>query len=218
MVDQRFGPFAPSVSPQNARVREAVMALCVAHGYDGTTLEMVCEQAGIDSAAFRADFATLRDCCIKVYLANIDEFDRIVFGRVQLADGWRDKLRASAYAACRYIQRRPVEARFNLITMLEVGETAQAFRDGYVDRIIGLIDAGRVEHEDPESVSRDIAGGAFGSIYEFIVKQFHDGGDVSQLEQHVPDLMFLAISPYVGHDGAREELSIPAPPRGEYFE
>jgi AcrR family transcriptional regulator len=218
MLEQRFGTFAPSASPERARIRGAVMSLMVERGFEQTTVEMVAERAGVERTALEEDFTDLRDCCIRVYLANIDEFDRIVFGRVELADGWRDKLRASAYAAVRYIQRRPVEARFNLIAMLNVGETAQAFRDSYVERIVDLIDAGRAEQSDPDSVPRDIATGAFGSIYEFLVKQFHDGADISRLERHVPDLMYLAVCPYIGHDRARAELAIPPPPRGEYFE
>jgi hypothetical protein len=75
-----------------------------------------------------------------------------------------------------------------------------------------------VESDDPDSVPRDIATGAFGSVYEFLVKQFHDGADISRLERYVPDLMYLAVSPYVGHDRAREELLIPPPPAGESFE
>jgi hypothetical protein len=86
------------------------------------------------------------------------------------------------------------------------------------ERIVDLIDAGRVESDDPDSVPRDIATGAFGSVYEFLVKQFHDGADISRLERYVPDLMYLAVSPYVGHDRAREELLIPPPPAGESFE
>jgi hypothetical protein len=85
-------------------------------------------------------------------------------------------------------------------------------------RIIDLIDAGRVELDDPGSVPREIAAGAFGSVYEFLVKQFHDGADVTQLESHVPDLMYLAVSPYVGNEAAREELSMPAPPTGRHYE
>lgn len=214
MIEHRFGPFSPAVSPQRAGVRAALMELVVERGFEGTSADLVAERAGIHISTFERHFADLRDCCIQVYAANIDEFDRIVFSEVERAEGWRDRLRASAYAAVRYVDGRPVEARFNLIQMLTVGETAQALRDNYVERIIDLIDAGREELDDPAAVPRDIAAGAFGSVYEFLVKKFHDGAEVGQLERYVPDLMYLAVSPYVGHERALEELSIAAPAVG----
>jgi AcrR family transcriptional regulator len=201
-----------------ARIRRAATELVVERGFDETTVEAVVARAAVGRDQFVERFVDLRDCCMQIYIANIEEFDRIVFGMVERADGWRDRLRASAYAAVRYIQRRPIEARFNLIQMLTVGEGAQLTRDRYVERIIDLIDSGREELDNPSAVPRDIATGAFGSVYEFLVKQFHDGADVSRLEQYVPDLMYIAVSPYVGHDRAREELAIAAPPKGENYE
>jgi hypothetical protein len=85
---------------------------------------------------------------------------------------------------------------------------AQVFRDNYVERIIDLIDAGREELDDPDSISRDVAAGVFGSIYEFLVKQFHDDADIGKLDQYIPDLMYLAVRPYVGHEAALEELNM----------
>lgn len=218
MVDHRFGPFSPERSPVMARVRRAATEMVVEHGFEGVAVGAVVERAGLETDEFSERFVDLRDCCMQIYIANIEEFDHIVFGMVEREMGWRDRLRASAYAAVRYIQRRPIEARFNLIQMLTVGEGAQLTRDRYVERIIDLIDAGREELDDPSAVPRDVATGAFGSVYEFLVKQFHDGADISQLERYVPDLMYLAVSPYLGHDVAREELTVPAPPRGEHYE
>jgi AcrR family transcriptional regulator len=211
VVDHVFGEFAATRFPARARIRNAAMQEVIEHGFEETTVEMVCERAGVAVPDFERSFNDLRDCCIKVYLANIDEFDRIVFSSVEEAVGWRNRLRASAYAAGAYIQLRPVETRFDLIQMLTVGEMAQVFRDSYVERFIDLIDAGRQELDDPESMTRDVAAGIFGSIYEFLVKQFHNGADIGQLDDHIPELMYLAVRPYVGHETAREELTIHSP-------
>jgi AcrR family transcriptional regulator len=211
VVDHVFGDFAAARFPARARIRNAAMEEIVENGFDETTVEMVCERAEVAVPEFEQSFDDLQDCCIKIYLANIDEFDRIVFSAVEEAMGWRNRLRASAYAAISYIQQRPVEAQFNLVQMLTVGEMAQVFRDNYVERIIDLIDEGRQELDDPESMSRDVATGIFGSIYEFLVKHFHDNSDIDELDDQIPELMYLAVRPYVGHETAREELSIRSP-------
>jgi thioredoxin-related protein len=113
-----------------------------------------------------------------------------------------------------YIERWPVETRFNLIQMFTVREMAQVFRDKYVERFIDLIVEGRQELEDPESMSGDVAVSIFGSICESLVKFFHNGSDVGDLQGHIPELMYLAVCPYVGHEKAREELTIDSPVPG----
>jgi AcrR family transcriptional regulator len=208
----RAGPFALASSPERARIRAATMELVVEHGYEETTAEMVVARAGVSLAAFKRDFADLRDCCTRVYLANIDEFDRAVFGAGDRQEGWRNRLRAAAYAAARYVRDRPLETRFDMIQMLSAGEIAQAYRDRYVQRTVDLIDEGRMELDDPESLSRAVAVGAFGSIYEFLLKELHDRDEVGSAEDFVPELMYIAVRPYLGHEAARQELTIPPPP------
>lgn len=212
MVDHRSGDFARSTSPLHASIREATMALVVEQGVEDTTAEMIAKRAGVTMADFNRYFADLRDCCEHVYFANIAEFDRIVFAAADREEGWRERLRASAYAALRYVRDRPVEAGFNLVQILTASEMAEAFRDRYVERIVDLIDAGRQELDQPESVSREVAVGAFGSVYEFLTKQFHHDADVAHIDRYVPELMYLAVLPYVGDEAAHDEFTIPPPP------
>jgi AcrR family transcriptional regulator len=212
LAEHVAGDFAPATSPQRARIRAAAMALVLEHGFERTSAEMIAARAGVSVADFNRQFADPRDCCLQVYLANIAEFDRIVFAAADRERGWRRRLRAAGYAALRYVRDRPQEARFNFIEMLEGGEEAQAYRDRYVKRIVDLIDAGRQELAQPDSVSRAVAEGAFGSVYEFLVKQFQDGGDIDHIDRFVPELMYIVVRPYVGHEAARQELAIPPPP------
>jgi hypothetical protein len=211
VIDHRYGPFAPGVSPERARIRSAVIPLAIDHGIPDLTAATICERAAVELDFFGRHFDDVPDCCTQIYVANIDEFDRIVFGAVERADGWPARLRASAYAAARYVRDRPLEARFNFVEMLEAGEEAQVYRDRYVRRIVDLIDEGRREAVDPDSLGEDLALAAFGSIYEFLARQFQAFDDIARIERHVPGLMYLAVRPYLGHEIARAELSIPPP-------
>jgi hypothetical protein len=145
-------------------------------------------------------------------VANIAEFDRLVFGAVERADGWLDRLRAAGWAATRYLRDRPLESRFNFIEMLEGGEEAQVYGDRYVLRIVDLIDEGRYQLPDPDSHGKDLAQTTFGSNYEFLARKFQQGEDGTTMERYVPELMFIAVQPYLGAEEARAELSIPPPP------
>jgi AcrR family transcriptional regulator len=211
MLEHRIGPFAPDVSPERSRVRLALMRLAVERGIPNVTVEMVCEEARVERDLFEREFGDVESCCQQVYIANIAEFDRLVFGAADRADGWPARLRAAAYAAFHYLQDRPVESHFNFIEMLEAGEEAQVYRDRYVQRIVDLIDEGRAEAEDQDGLGRDVALAAFGSVYEFLARKFQQGEDPRTFERYVPELMHLAVQPYLGEEAARAELSIPAP-------
>jgi AcrR family transcriptional regulator len=197
-----------------ARIRSAVMDLVVERGFDGTTVEMVVERAGVERADFERDFGDgdLRQCCMAIYRENIDDFNQAVFGAAADGDRWRDRLRAAAYTAARYIDAHPVQTRFDMIQMLGAGDMAQAYRDRYLGEIVNLIDEGREELPDPDSMSRDVAIGVFGSIYQFLLRELEGRREPVTAESFVPQLMYIAVRPYLGHDAAREELTMEAPP------
>jgi hypothetical protein len=69
--------------------------------------------------------------------------------------------------------------------------------------------------EDPDQHGIELAQAAFGSIYEFLARKFQQGEDGTTMERYVPELMFIAVQPYVGADEARRELEIPPPPERE---
>lgn len=213
MDELRLGPFAAASSPARARLRQATMELVVEHGYEGVTLEMALARAGDGSADLGRDFADIRDLCIQIYLANIGEFDRLVFAAADRHREWRERLRAAAYTAAAYVRDRPLETRFDMIQMLQAGPTAQALRDRYVERIVDLIDEGRGELDDPDSVSRGVAEGVLGAIYGYVVKELQAGRGTRSATEMVPQLMYIAVRPYLGHEVAHEELSIPPPGR-----
>jgi AcrR family transcriptional regulator len=188
------------------------MKLVVEKGFDGTSVDAVCKRARFERVEFDRRFSDLRDCCMQIYLANMDDFNAVVFGATSCDGPWQDRLRAAAYSAARYIQARPVQTRFDMIQMLEVGELAQAYRDRMLGRIVDLIDEGRQELDDPDSMSREVAVGIFGSIYQSLLKEVRGRTGQVPVESFVPQLMYIAVRPYLGHDAACEELRLPAPP------
>lgn len=188
------------------------MCLVVENGFDATSVDEVCARAKVGRPEFERRFSDLRDCCMQIYLANMDDFNDIVFGAAAGDGRWQDRLRAAAYTAARYIKARPVQTRFDMIQMLGVGELAQAYRDRTLGRIVDLIDEGRQELDDPESMSREVAVGIFGSIYQSLLKELRGRVGPAPVESFVPQLMYIAVRPYLGHDVACEELRLPAPP------
>ena len=110
-----------SAAPARERIREAMVELVLQRGYEETTVEAVVELAEVDGADFARHFKGKQDCCMQIYFEYIVEFDLLVFGAVEDADPWRDRLRAAAYASARFFRDHPREVRFSVLGLLEAG-------------------------------------------------------------------------------------------------
>jgi DNA-binding NarL/FixJ family response regulator len=122
--------------------------------------------------------------------------------------GWRNQLRAVGYAMLDFLQEDPDRARLMVIESLEAGERAVEIREEGMAALAALIDLGREEMEDPDSLPANTAELTAGAVYNHI----HVAIEQDQLhESMVQELMVTAVRPYLGTEVALEELTIPSP-------
>ena len=199
------------MSDEREALCEAMIDIVIERGNDGATAEAAAERAGLDREAFDRHFSGPEDCILQAYWKHTDEFTERVEGAFEAESAWRDSLRAAAYTAARYIRENPRIVEFGTLQMFQAGPMAQAQRESHLHRMVDLIDAGRQELDDPDSVGRGVAEGVFGSIYTYLVKEVQAGRGTKSAEDFVPQLMYIAVRPYLGQEAAHEELSIPPP-------
>jgi hypothetical protein len=72
-----------------------------------------------------------------------------------------------------------------------------------------MIDEGRKELDDPDSMSRSSAEWVAGSYMEMMLKRLGRQGPMAK--ELVPQLMYMAVRPYLGEEAAKEELAMPPP-------
>lgn len=200
----------PEPGDERQSIVAAMVELVVEQGYRATTVKQVLERAGVRRAGFRRLFAGKRACFLEVYEEMSERFAGRVFAAFESEKEWRDGLRVAAYAAAHWVVEHPREARYATIEMMAAGEFAVERREATMRRFVDLVDAGRGQLAEPESVSRAMAEGVVGGILGMMTRHLHRGSSACP-EDFVPDLMFLAVRPYLGHEAAREELSIPPP-------
>lgn len=199
------------LAAERERIREAMLDLVTSQGYAKTTVQQVLERAEVSRADFTRLFEGKQDCFLQIYEEATEDFNECVFGAFEREEEWRDGLRAAGYAAARWIRDHPRETRYGTVEMMAAGEFAQAHREATLRRFTEMVDAGREQLDRPESVSRAMAEGVIGGIVGMLTKNLRRGVRVSG-EDLVPDLMYLAVRPYLGHEVAREERTIPPPP------
>lgn len=196
---------------QRSRVHEALIELCFERGFGELSVEQVCERAGIEPEAFERDYADLEDCFCQVYVVERDRFFVVREAACEGLEGWREQLRASAYALLRILSADPKLANFVIVEPRIAGERALMLMEGVIETMLDLLDRGRQHRDDPEAISRataeSIAGSIFLQIYMAVIQ-----GPAELTEQTVREMMYAAVLPYLGIEAAREELRTPPPP------
>ncbi len=203
-------------SPERERLHRAVVDLVDDRDYDAITVELILDRAAVSRAEFDRHFDDLEDACIQTYDAIAAGVERRIFGAFERGGGWRrgtwrDGLRAAAYEIMRFFRDNPRDGRFGAYELLKASEMARVRREATLHGYAAIIDAGRRELDDPDSVSPSTAEAVIGSIIGAIVKRIPTEG-LDHAPDWVPELMYIAVRPYLGHEIAREELTIPAPP------
>lgn len=199
------------VAPARERLTSAAVELAVESGYENVTLAALLERARVSRGDFRREFADLEDCLLSAVDEGVERFSAVVFGAYRAGASWRDRLRAAGYAAARWIRDNPGYIVFATTMMNGASDLARAHRDRALQMFVQLVDAGRAELPDPSSVSPDTAMTVIGSIYELLQREVSRGRGTGRAEDFVPELMYLAVRPYLGHAEALKELSIPPP-------
>jgi AcrR family transcriptional regulator len=199
---------------ERARLIEALIEIAADRGYAETSIEAILDRAGVDRPAFDRHFRGKYDCFLSAWQEMNEECLASMMAAYNSQRHWPDRLRAVVVEVIEALHRDPGRACF-AVEVLAAGDAARARRDMTMRVIASLIDAGRSELEDPESVSHTtaeaLAGSAYGQVYAKVVR-----GDTDQLPALIPQLMSAAVMPYLGVEAALEELDRGSKPPDRY--
>ena len=184
-----------------------MIELAAEHGFEPTTIAMVCERAAVGRSAFDRNFAGKEDCFLQVHGEIALEFCRRVAAAYAGPRNWHDRIWAGAWAAMRFFQEDAVRARFFVVAVNGAGSRAQARRDRVLQGLADMIDAGRDELEEPQAVSRSTAEMVSGAIYGTIMIKIRDGA-IERGEEFLSELVYMAMMPYLGARAAEDELLV----------
>ena len=193
--------------PARERIAAAMVALVGSRGYAATSIEMVCEQARTGRSHFDRCFAGKEDCFLTLHDEIAEEFCERVATAYAGPRSWHDRIWAAGWAAMRFFQGDPARARFLVVEVNGAGGEAQARRDRLLQRCADLIDAGRQELEEPASMSRCTAEIVAGAIYGTILGKI-EAGWIERGEDFLPELVYMAVMPYLGSRAAEDELLV----------
>lgn len=193
------------LDPERERICEALAVMVAKSGLPAVDIQPVLLHAGVDRETFDHHFGGLQDCFDRLWDELTTEYTSGWDAAFAGSAPWRDRLRRAAYFTLRYFSEDPTRTAFFMLGTQSGGEVAQARRDRMIARGVVMVDGARSELDDPDSIPRSEAEAVVGAIYEGLLGVVSEG-DLERLIEHVPQLMYIAVLPYLGVEAAEEEL------------
>lgn len=191
---------------------KAMLDLVYERGYDAVSVAEISTRAGGTRAEFERLFGDKLGCAVAVLEAIATDKLQVVRGAFDRQPRWPDSLRAAAYAHVGWIVENPKKMRFGLLETVWASDLTSALRDRLFGEYFAMVDAGREVAADPGSIPAFTAEGVVGAITEVVARRLGQE-EVRELPDLVPEMMYLAVRPYLGEEAARRELGAP-PPEG----
>lgn len=201
------GPPRGPEDPARARIVAATVYLVGSRGYAPTSIETICEQARTRRSHFDRCFAGKEDCFLSVHDEVSAELCERVRAAHSAAASWHDRVWAAGWAAMRFFGEDPTRARFLVVEVNGAGNGAQSRRDQILQGLSDILDGGRGELEQPGKVSRCTAEIVAGAIYGTVTTKI-EGGCIERGDDFLPELVYMAVMPYLGSRAAEDELLV----------
>lgn len=185
----------------------AAVELIGGNGLPATGAEAICARARVSRRHFDRCFAGMEDCFLSLHDEVTAQLCERVTAAYEGAESWHDRVWAAGWAAMSFLREDPVRARFVLVAVNGAGSGAQARRDRILQRLTDLLDAGREELNRPRTVSRCTAEVAAGAVYGTLLTKI-EAGCIDRGEEFLPELIYMAVMPYLGSRTAEDELLV----------
>lgn len=182
-------------------------------GYVDVTVQDIIDHAGVSRRTFYDLFSDKEQC----FLAAYDEIVDRLFDAVQHTYGsevrtWPERVSAAMGELVFHCAAEPELARLAMVDVLAAGSRALARRDETLHRFATFFEEGRnllpEEMAFQELLAQAVVGGLYEALYAYILD-----GQARQLPDRIPDLLYCALVPYLGHDRALAESRARQPER-----
>ena len=194
------------VASQRRRLMDAMVAAVAERGFAATTVADVISRAGVSRSTFYEQFSDKDDCFVAAHNDLIERLIDFVSAAYVRGESLEDKVRLGLDAFLQALAARPEGARFAFIDVMAASPRAHDQHRDAVRRFVAIFDeVGELTDrsgELPASLSRVVVGGVATLVYEEIA-----AGRQTSVRRLLPEALYLALVPYLGHERALEEMA-----------
>jgi AcrR family transcriptional regulator len=191
------------VQNQRERIVTALVDTVAERGYNATTVANITKAASVSRRTFYEHFADKEACFLAAYEMVADHIAASMRTAAESFEDWPQQVRAALATMLRFLAGEPDLARLCMIEPIAAGGEIAARHRASMQGMVQILKAGRPqrsgEHPLPEATEETLVGG----IVSLIVREI-SAGRTEQLEALLPDLIELALAPYVGAEQAEK--------------
>jgi AcrR family transcriptional regulator len=194
------------VHNQRERMLLAVAEAVAEQGFVTTTVADIIARARLSRRTFYEHFADKEECFLAAYDTVVEQLLGAVGQAYEQADGWPQKVHDGLETFLAYLSAEPAFARMCIVEVVAAGPEARSRRDAAMRVFVDFLEPGRTEAPKGIVVPTLAADIVVGGIYEIIYSRLqHDA--VDELVDMLPELLYSALVPYIGHRAAERAVA-----------
>jgi len=200
-------PRAYVVRSERERLLEAMVRMAAAKGYEATTVADVVEFAGVSQETFDGMFDGKEACFLEAYEAVFDVLVAHVTAAFEAAAGepWPEQIAAGLGALVELLSLEADIARMAMVEVTAAGDDARERYRALLTRFTPFLEEGRTYSGQGEALPADTARFAVGGATSMIFDEVRAGRG-PELKRILADLVFAVLMPYLGPEGAEDEM------------
>jgi AcrR family transcriptional regulator len=186
-------------APQRERILDAAERLIAARGCAGTSIEALVKEAGVSSVTFYEFFEGKEECFVAAFdravEAGAEDLVRIA-GAEELS--WPEQIATGLRVVLELIGAEPERARLCLIEAQTGGPRLSIHFEAALDRVAAKLREGRALATAPPDLPATHEEATAGAL-AWLLRERLETGDVEGLEKLYPQLVDIALAPYLGN-------------------
>ncbi len=189
-------------APRRERILDAAERLAAGRGCAATSIEAIVKAAGVSSVTFYEYFERKEDC----FVAAFDRAaDAATVALTQAAAGdpaagglsWSEQFATGLRALTKLVAAEPERARLCLVEAQTGGPALSLRFEAALDRVASKLREGRGLETAPAELPASHEEATAGAL-AWLLRERLEAGDVEGLEALYPELIDIALAPYLG--------------------
>lgn len=189
------------VQNQRDRIAAGMISTVAERGYHETTISQIAAAAGVSRRTFYGYYSSKEECFFATYDMVADHLRAAVRGAASEGLGWPEAVRARLAAALEFFAANPNLVRFTLVAPPRAGSEIAARYQLGVERSVAELFAPMPPAPEGKVVSDAVQQSLIGGMSMLVVRKV-EAGEGEQLIGLLPDVVELALTPFVGRDEA----------------
>lgn len=193
---------------------DALIETVARRGYDRTTIERVLSVAQVPAPIFDEHFEDKQDCFLQALDELVCRLEQQLREDPQQPASWPERIELGLQTLLTALAEHPDDARVAMVECLSAGDASVARLHSALGRFVPVLEEGRVygaeEGSDgseylPSQTSAAVIGGIASIVHRRVLE-----GLTAELPALLPDLLYFALLPYLGHERAIAAAGISA--------